>query len=235
MATLKDAKEVTDTIVKTIHPHTVVVFGSVVKYGTGNDIDLLIVYDDGDKTIEVLNQNVNKNLKCFYKRFAIDPFVVSLSDLRYFFKKGSPFLRLIQREGRVLYMKDSVKQWLKHSNEDIESAKYLLQGGYFRGACYHSQQAIEKALKSLLIKKGWELEKIHNIERLKEIGEDYGIKLGVGDEDIIFVDSIYRGRYPGEEGLLPLGDPGEDDAKKAVSIAQNILKKIKKYFGGEAI
>jgi len=194
MATLKDAKEVTDTIVKTIQPHTVVVFGSVVKYGRGNDIDLLIVYDDGDNTIEVLNQNVNKNLKCFYKRFAIDPFVVSLSDLRYFFKKGSPFLRLIQREGRVLYMKDSVKQWLKHSKEDLESAKYLLQGGYFRGACYHSQQAIEKTIKALLLKKGWELEKVHNIERLKEIGEDYGIKLDVSDEDIIFIDSVYRGK-----------------------------------------
>src|SRR3989338_5061160 len=193
MATLKDAKEVTDTIVKTIKPHTVVVFGSVVKYGRGNDIDLLIVYDDGDNTIEVLNQNVNKNLKCFYKRFAIDPFVVSLSDLRYFFKKGSPFLRLIQREGRVLYMKDSVKQWLKHSKEDLESAKYLLQGGYFRGACYHSQQAIEKTIKALLLKKGWELEKVHNIERLKEIGEEYGIKLDVSDEDIIFIDSVYRG------------------------------------------
>jgi len=43
------------------------------------------------------------------------------------------------------------------------------------------------------------------------------------------------GRYPGEEGLLPIGDPEEKDAKKAVSIAQNILDKIRNYFSGEAI
>ena len=230
MATLKDAKEIADSIVRDVRPLSVIVFGSVAKYGTGNDIDLLIICDDKNTTLETINKNVNKYLKCFYKRFAIDPFVVSLSALEKYFRKGSPFLRLIQREGRVLYMKDSIKQWLNHSREDLESAKYLFQGRFFRSACYHSQQAIEKSLKAILLKKGWELEKIHNIERLKEIGVEYGIKLNVSDEDIIFIDSIYRGRYPGEEGLLPLGEPNEEDAIKAISIADDIINEINDYF-----
>ena len=229
MATLQDAKEIAETIVKTMQPLTVIVFGSVTRNGKGNDIDLFIIFEDTNVSIEAISQNVNKELKHFYKRCAIDPFVVSLSSLNKYYRKGSPFLRLIQREGRVLYMKDSIKQWLNNSKEDLESAKYLLQGGYFRGACYHSEQAIEKLLKALLLKKGWDLEKIHSIARLKEIAADYGITLNVDDDDIVFIDSIYRGRYPGEEGLLPLSEPNAEDAKKAVSIASAIVDEVLRY------
>lgn len=226
MATLKDAREVAETIEKEIQPYSIIVFGSVAKNGTGNDIDLLIIYEDKNKPIEVLNREINKNLKGFYKKFAVDPFVMSLSTLRTQFLKGSPFLRLVQREGRTLYMKDSVTQWINQGKEDIESAKYLLRGKFYRGTCYHSQQAIEKYLKATLLKKGWELEKIHHVERLIAITEDYKIKLQVNDDDIFFIDSIYRGRYPGEEGVLPLKEPGEEDAKRAISIADNILEQI---------
>lgn len=229
MPTLQDAKEITETIVKSNQPLAVIVFGSVARNGTGNDVDLCIVFEDKDVSIKLINQSVNKNIKHFYKRFAIDPFVVLQPVLQKYFRNGSPFLRLIQREGRVLYMRDSIKQWLHHCNEDLESAKYLLLGKFYRGACYHSEQAVEKSLKALLIKKGWELEKIHNIERLKEIVADYGIVMEVDDDDIVFIDSIYRGRYPGEEGLLPLGEPNEGDAERAVSIANDVVKEVLKY------
>ena len=36
------------------------------------------------------------------------------------------------------------------------------------------------------------------------------------DEEIDFIDSIYKGRYSGEEGLLPLDSPVLKDAKKAL-------------------
>lgn len=66
------------------------------------------------------------------------------------------------------------------------------------------QQAIEKAIKAKLFKKGWEREKTHSIERLIAIGKDYRVKFPLSDEEIVFLDSIYRGRYPVDEGLLPL-------------------------------
>ena len=43
--------------------------------------------------------------------------------------------------------------------------------------------------------------------------------------DIVFMDSIYRGRYPIDRGLLPLGEPEEGDTARAVEIATRILKK----------
>ncbi len=37
-----------------------------------------------------------------------------------------------------------------------------------------------------------------------------------------FIDSIYKGRYPGEEGLLPYGNPTKQDAKRAISIKYKV-------------
>jgi HEPN domain-containing protein len=99
---------------------------------------------------------------------------------------------------------------------------YLLEGGYAKGARYYSQQSIEKAIKAVLLKKGWDLEKVHNIERLAAIAEDCRIPLTISEEEVIFIDSIYRGRDPAEAGLLPLGEPSGDDARRSVSLAADI-------------
>ena len=59
------------------------------------------------------------------------------------------------------------------------------------------------------------------------IGRDYKIRLTLSDEEIMFIDGIYRGRYPAEAGLLPLGDPSRADADKAVNIARRIFGNVK--------
>ena len=51
-----------------------------------------------------------------------------------------------------------------------------------------------------VIKKGWELEKIHSIRRLIAIAENFEISVPLQDEEMDFIDSIYKGRYLGEEG-----------------------------------
>ncbi len=227
MVTLKQAKEVADVIVKTVQPISIVVFGSVAEKGIGNDLDILIITEDTARTARELDLIISKSLKTFYKRFAIDPFVVPLSKLKSYYYKGSPFLRLIQREGRALYVKDSVKEWIRHAEDEIKMADYLFKGEFWKGTCYHSQQSIEKSLKVGLLQRGWELEKTHSIERLNAIAEEYNITLKIDEDDITFIDSIYRGRYPAEEGLLPLGEPSKKDAKRALKLAKSIFKKLK--------
>ncbi len=63
------------------------------------------------------------------------------------------------------------------------------------------------------------------------LGKDYRIKYPLDEKDAIFIDAIYRGRYPAEAGLLPLGEPALEDAQKAVQIAEKMLafstKKLK--------
>lgn len=221
MVSFNDARDVSNAIITTLHPISIVIFGSVARKGIGEDLDLLVVIEDDTKKSSEAYLMVNRCLKPFFKKFAIDPFVISQSILNEYHRKGSPFLRLILKEGRSLYMKDAVKEWLKQAKDELDMALYLLRGEYYKGSCYHAQQSIEKSIKACLLAKGWELEKIHNVERLLSIAGDFGIAINVSEDDVVFIDSIYRGRYPAEAGLLPLGEPSGSDAKRALSIADN--------------
>ena len=219
----KDIIEVTNTLVKEFNPVSIVVFGSISEFGDGNDLDLLVVTDDSVKDMRTLNNEVCFNLKDFYRQFSLDPFVISLTTLKEHYRKGSPFLQSILKKGLVTYMKDALKEWLIQAQNELEMANYLFKGGYFRGATFHSQQAIEKLFKVKLLEKGWELEKIHSTKRLSCIAFEYAIKINIAEEDLIFIDSIYRSRYPAEAGLLPMGEATESDANRAVTIAQNLF------------
>jgi hypothetical protein len=53
--------------------------------------------------------------------------------------------------------------------------------------------------------------------------EDFNIKIQISDDEVEYLDSIYRGRHPGEAGLLPLGEPSREDAMKALDIAEKLL------------
>ena len=117
--TVKDAKEVTEVIVKELQPFSVLVFGSVAKNGSGEDLDLLIVMDEEKRTGSDANVLVHRCLKDFYKKFSIDPFVLTKSDFAQFNGKGSPFLRMILKEGRLLYMKDAIDKWFKQADLKI--------------------------------------------------------------------------------------------------------------------
>jgi HEPN domain-containing protein len=207
------------------------VFGSVAKNGKGEDLDLLIVVDDQSDNLPAMDDlrlSAHKCLKEYYKKFAIDPFIIPASVFNRYYSKGSPFLRLIFTEGRCVYMRDAARDRLEQAQEELDMATYLLKGKYFRGACFHSQQAIEKAVKVMLLNKGWALEKTHSLERLMSIGEEYKIQIDLSDEDVVYIDNIYRSRYPAEAGLLPLGEPSKADAQGAVEIATRILNAARK-------
>jgi HEPN domain-containing protein/predicted nucleotidyltransferase len=224
MVTIEHAKQVAEVLVEKISPLSVIVFGSVAKLGEGSDLDIFVVTEQDD----MLNE-VRKCLRDYNNRFAIDYFVASRHMVTEKFREGSPFLNLIQKEGRVLFMKNSIKEWNGLVIEDLKQAKYLLDGNFFRGACFAAYQASEKAIKANLLKRGWDLEKSHNIRRLFSISEDYNAKIVCDDDDIDFMDSIYRGRYPAEEGLLPLKAPTRKDAMRIIKIADNIIGQLELF------
>jgi len=226
MVTIEDAKEISNVIIDSIDPISILVFGSVSKKGFGEDLDLLIIVDDIAEKNSDIYLKTYKCLKNYYKKFDIDPFIIPISIFNKYYSEGSPFLNLILKEGRTLYMKGAIEEWLKQAYEELSIAEYLLKGRFFKGSCYHSQQSIEKSIKARLLKEGWELERIHSIERLISIGEKYNIKIDISDDEIILIDNIYRGRYPVEIGLLPLGEPSETDAEKAFEIAKRVFKAV---------
>ncbi len=225
--TLKEAKEVTNQIVKTLRPFSVVLFGSVAKKRMGADLDLLIVTDERSVINDNLDLLLHRSLKKYYRKFSIDPFIVRKALLQDIYAQ-SPFIQKISREGRVLYMKNAVQEWLNQAKDELNMADYLLNGGYFKGTCYHAEQSIEKAIKARLLQKGWELEKTHSLARLIAIGRDYKLRFPLADDEVVFIDEIYRGRYPAEAGILPLGEPSEKDARRAAAIAKKIFKNTEK-------
>jgi len=224
IVTLSDAKEVTSDIVLGVHPLLVTLFGSVARNNVGNDLDLLVVVKDEDYQGRGTDVLLQRSLEKYYRKFDIEPFVMSASLYIQQIRAGAPFLNAILKEGRVLYMNNHVTEWLRQAEEELLSANYLSDGGFHRSACYHAEQAIEKFLKAQLINKGWDLEKAHSIKRLLVIAEDHGLCYDMSEEDIAFIDSIYRGRYSAESGLLPQGEPDCENAKRAVNLATLLLK-----------
>ena len=54
------------------------------------------------------------------------------------------------------------------------------------------------------------------------LGWDAGLTIN----DAVFLNSIYKGRYPTEEGLLPHGEPSREDTEKALLAAKILIEKL---------
>ncbi len=120
-------------------------------------------------------------------------------------------------------MRREAEEWLKLANEDLRSGEYLFEKGLFRMVCYHAQQAVEKVLKSLPAENGVEIPRIHNLLDLNNSARKLGHATGLTEEGAIFLNTVYRWRYPPDLGLLPSGEPTELDARRALDIARTIV------------
>jgi len=116
-------------------------------------------------------------------------------------------------------MKRETTEWLRISREDLQSAAYLFEKKLFRMVCYHAQQTVEKIFKAVLVENEIDIPKVHNLLDLNNAIRRLGYETNLINEEAIFLNSIYRWRYPPDLGLLPLGEPTEMDAEKALRIA----------------
>lgn len=123
-------------------------------------------------------------------------------------------------------MRKEAEAWLKISAEDLLSAEVLFERGLFRMACYHAQQSVEKILKALLTHHEVDFPRTHNTLDLNNAIKKLGYSALIADEDAVFLNSIYRARYPSEAGLLPLGEPLEKDAEQSLKIARDTANRM---------
>ena len=62
---------------------------------------------------------------------------------------------------------DLTRGWLLKANSDIHTTQRMLEGdGPYDTACFHTQQAVEKYLKSLFAFLGEPIPRTHNLEEL---------------------------------------------------------------------
>lgn len=76
-------------------------------------------------------------------------------------------------------MEDITKKWVERAKYDLDTAKAMFDAHRYLYVAFMCQQAIEKILKAIIIDKGKEVLRTHNLVRLAEIAEVYNL---MGDE-----------------------------------------------------
>ena len=121
--------------------------------------------------------------------------------------------------------KEILKKWFAFAQADLDAAKRLFQSPKPTSWTYlltlwHCHQTIEKGLKMVIISKGKELLKIHDLPRLSKLAE-----LKLSEKDKTFLEDLnefyLRPRYP---DLLYKPFP-----KLKRKSTQNYLEKTKKF------
>ena len=217
--------QVVHRLVTGYDPDRIILFGSRVSglESEDSDYDLLIVKSTEGRPLE-RRMAVDRLLQD--RSLALDFQVYTPEEVCRLYAGGNPLIEEVVETGRVLYMRKNTKGWLAEAQEDLECASILAEHGKYRGACFHSQQSVEKGLKALLLEKGRHPARSHDLLELLNSAVAAGWDIEVSMDDLIFLNSIYRGRYPTDEGILPHGEPVETDARSSLRAAGDILDRI---------
>ena len=129
-------------------------------------------------------------------------------------------------------------RWLTTGDEDLTTAKVLLQAGRYAHACFHSQQAGEKAMKAVWYMLGgdpWGHSVSRLITQLKGIDNTTFSTFEDLIEDAARLDRYYvPTRYPnGLPDITPDQAFFAQDAAGAVGIAKTLLERAGVIVGVE--
>ena len=228
---LTSIEQVVQRIVDGYDPDRIILFGSHAKGEAlpDSDVDLLVVKTTDDRPID---RRIQVERLLADRRLSLDILVYTPEEVRALYAAGSPFIEEVVETGRVLYMRKATAAWFAEAQEELEVARILLQHGKDRGSCLHSQQCVEKGLKALILEKGKRPPRTHDIVELLNQATSEGYVVELSMEDAIFLRSVYRGRYPTEEGLLPHGEPTREDAGRSVVAADRAMGSVGKILGG---
>jgi HEPN domain-containing protein len=116
-----------------------------------------------------------------------------------------------------------LEQWLYKAEEDLGSAKLLLDGKFYGTAIYHTQQAAEKAFKAYCVYISIAIPRTHNLDTLCQLCETsdpsfnsiYLYAIDLNGLDVAF-------RYPNVQL-----EPTETDVRNALQLASEILDFVK--------
>ncbi len=120
--------------------------------------------------------------------------------------------------------KEFVRRWLEKAESDLLASRHLLQGhaDLAPTAAFHAQQAVEKALKALLVWHQVEFSKTHDIGRLLELVARVERDLAKRVEDAgSLTPYAVEYRYPTE-----LPQPTTAQAEQALRIAQKVRDEV---------
>ena len=126
---------------------------------------------------------------------------------------------------------ETINQWLKIANMDLESAKILMKNMYpapFEIICYHCQQAAEKFLKTISISLGMEVVKTHDILKVLD---QYVNQIEIPQEIVVIAGTLTqfatKTRYP------EIIEVDENQAKLAIAQAEKVKEWTEKIIANK--
>jgi len=122
-------------------------------------------------------------------------------------------------------MADDYKSWLDRAESSLAMSKNKFDKRiFYEDLCFQAQQAVEKALKGLLIFHNIEPEKTHNLVSLiKELSKHIAVPKEIS-ETVILNDYAVQTRYPGNYTSV-----SEDEYSQAVKAAEECIDWIKEH------
>lgn len=222
---VKELNDISRRLIKEYDPEKIILFGSRAegKDSEGSDIDLVIVKETDKRP---LDRRIEVETLLADRAVPIDLIVYTPDEIRRLYSMGSPFVEEIVEKGRLLYMRKATSAWMREAEEELGSASVLYEHERYKSACYHSQQAVEKGLKAVMIEKGKRPERTHDVVELHNAVAGMGVDSGLSVDDAVYLNSIYKGRYPTEEGFLPHGEPSKADTERAVLSAERLIERL---------
>lgn len=121
------------------------------------------------------------------------------------------------------------ESWLARADEDLTTARLVYKEvGPYSNVCFHSQQAVEKALKGFLLAHGVRYRPIHELPLLlsmcAEIDPDFAAWM---DEAELLTPYYIEARYPAE----PLITYPREAAEKALRAAERLCQFVRERLG----
>jgi HEPN domain-containing protein len=123
-------------------------------------------------------------------------------------------------------MKPEWQLWLELAERDLLACRKLLEGKLYANACFHAQQAAEKALKGLLLYRGKTIPKIHNLPELFVLLEESTLAPHRDAIDVLnkyYIPTRYPDLIDGDE---PSWFSDENEARNALALAEEITETI---------
>ena len=225
-------------IVAEFHPYRIILFGSY-AYGTPHtesDVDLLVIMEKSagqDRYIHALYDAARVPNLC------MDVLAYSPAELETRLAMSDFFVRDILARGKTLYdcgaMWDKqeititmtlLDEWIDKAEEDYSAAVVMhrmKKRPIPTVVCFHSQQCVEKYLKSLLIKHGEAPPRTHELKDLMRLCAVYEPNIALF-QPMFHALSPYavKFRYPDQTPVTV------EDANEAVQMMRDIRKFVRK-------
>ncbi|MEK6838015.1 MAG: HEPN domain-containing protein [Nanoarchaeota archaeon] len=120
-------------------------------------------------------------------------------------------------------MKEEVKLWWEYTEADIKTAEHANDANDYYAVGFWAQQAVEKGIKALILHKGAEFKKIHDLEAL---GKRVNAPEAIIDKCKKISPAYTIARYP-DAASKPASSVSKAEAEELLKLAKEVIKWVK--------